>query len=299
MKQLILLFLFTISATAQIKGVVKDSVTKQPIAYVKIFSEEKTEYNSETNGLYTINSKLNSKLTFQAFGYCTKTISAGNNMEVFLRPKENQIEEVIIKSKTNKISKEIDIYESRGFRYHNSNHGCAILLKNDSTNTNCKFLKKIKFHTNSKIENSKLKFFILNATKNNSLGETKIFGDSIISIKKGSNGNVIDLSNFNIQIPEEGVFLCLENLLIEENKYFFERLVRLPSGEKREMKGFSYQPEISLIPSDKFLVLFRRFDVWDETSKIMLENPKSYENLLMRKYHNKYLTPSIKITLSN
>jgi hypothetical protein len=299
MKQLILLFLFTISATAQIKGVVKDSITKEPIAYVKIFSEEKTEYNSETNGLYTINSKLNSKLTFQAFGYYSKTISAENNMEVFLTPKENQIEEVIISSKINKISKEIDIYESSGFRYHNINHGCAILLKNDSTNTNCKFIKKIKFHTNSKIENAKLKFFILNTSKNTSLGETKIFGDTIISIKKGSNGNIIDLSSFNIQIPDEGVFLCLENLLIEENKYFFETTGRMPNGEKRTFKQMKYQPEISLVPSDKFLVLFRRFDVWNEASKIMLENPKSYENLLMRKYHNKYLTPSVKITLSN
>ncbi len=33
MKKHILLFLFTISATAQIKGVVRDSITKEPKSY--------------------------------------------------------------------------------------------------------------------------------------------------------------------------------------------------------------------------------------------------------------------------
>ena len=29
------------------------------------------------------------------------------------------------------------------------------------------------------------------------------------------------MSSFNIEIPEDGLFLCFENLLIEENKYVF------------------------------------------------------------------------------
>jgi hypothetical protein len=299
MNKLILLFLFTLSATAQIKGVVKDSITKEPIAYVNIFSSEKKEFNSESNGEFSIDVKQNTTLTFQAFGYYSKSIKTENNIEVYLSPKDTPIEEVLVIGKKNAIEKEIDIYESSGFRYHNYNHGCAILLKRDSLKTTCNFLKKIKFHTNSKIEKSKIKFFVLNSTKNKTLGETQIFKDTIITVKKGSNGNLVDLSSFNIEIPEDGLFLCFENLLIEENKYVFDRLVTLPSGEKRTMKGVSYQPEISLVPSDKFLVLYRRFDVWDDAHKIMLDHPKSYENLLMRKYHNKYLTPSIKITLTN
>ena len=39
MKKLILLFLFTLSAAAQIKGVVKDSITKEPIAYAALVYE--------------------------------------------------------------------------------------------------------------------------------------------------------------------------------------------------------------------------------------------------------------------
>lgn len=299
MKKFILLFLFTISATAQIKGVVKDSITKQPIAYVNVFTDENKSFNSELNGMFSLDVKPKSKLTFQVFGYYTKSIIAENNLEIYLRPRETQIEEVLVIGKKNSVENEIDIYESSGFRYHNFNNGCAILLKRDALKSTCNFLKKIKFHTDSKIENSKIKFFILNSSKNNTLGETKIFGDSIISVKKGSNSNVIDLSNFNIQIPDEGVFLCLENLLIEENKYFFERTVKMPNGEKRTFKQMKYQPEISLVPSDKFLVLYRRYDTWENAQKIMLENPKSYENLLMKKYHNKFLTPSIKITLTN
>jgi hypothetical protein len=289
--------LFTISGIAQIKGVVRDSITKEPIAYVNIFSDEKKEFNSESNGLFSIDVKQKSRLTFQVIGYYSKSVVAENNLEIYLKPKETEIEEVFVIGKKKSIEKEIDIYETSGFRYHNINHGCAILLKRDSLKTTCTFLSKIKFHTNSKNENSKIKFFILNCLKNNALGETKIFGDSILSVKKGSNGNVIDLSN--IQIPEEGVFLCFEKLLIEENKYFYETTVKMSNGEKKVFKQMRYQPEISLVPSDQFLVLYRRSDKWEAAQKIMLDNPKSYENLLMRKYHNKYLTPSIKITLTN
>ena len=48
MKKFILLFLFTISATAQIKGVVRDSITKEPIAYAAIVYEN-TEIGTNAN----------------------------------------------------------------------------------------------------------------------------------------------------------------------------------------------------------------------------------------------------------
>jgi hypothetical protein len=38
---------------------------------------------------------------------------------------------------------------------------------------------------------------------------------------------------------------------------------------------------------------------WIKASKQILDKPKSYENLLMRKYHDKYLMPSMKIILTN
>lgn len=299
MKHIILLLLFTFSATAQIKGVVKDSLTGEPIAYAKIFSEEKMEYNSEANGVFTINSKANSKLTFQMFGYKTKTVVGTNDLEVLLQPKTTEIQEVLIKSRKKKQFKEIDLYESSGFRYHNGNHGCAILLKNDSTNTNYKFIDKIKFHTQSEIDGAKLKFVILGCNESNNPEDSQVIHDTIISVKKGKNGNELDLSKLDIAIPENGVFICFENLFIEENKYYYETTGRMLNGEKKTFKSMSYEPEISLVPSTQLLVYYRRIDKWEAAQKIMLENPKSYENLLMRKYHDNYLTPSIKITLSN
>lgn len=299
MKKFILLFLFTISATAQIKGVVRDSITKEPIAYVSIFTDEKHAFQTEQNGSFTIDVKQNSKLTFHVFGYQSRTVQVSNNLEVFLKPKETEIEEIQVIGKKNSIQKEIDIYESSGFRYHNYHQGYAILIKNDSSTKPCTFLSKIKFHTYSNINNSKLKMYVLNALPTSTIGEIKIFGDSIITVKKGHNGNEIDVSKFNIQIPQEGIFLCFENLLIDENKYYYQTTGRMSTGEKKTIKQTKYEPEISVVPSDKFIVFNKRLESWEKAQKIMLDHPKSYENLLMRKYHNKYLTPSIKITLTN
>lgn len=299
MKNYILLFLFTISASAQIKGEVRDSITKEPIAYVNIFTEEKEVFNTEANGIFNINKKLDTKITFQMLGYKSKTILAKNDLEVLLQPNITEIQEVLIESRKNKLFKVIDLYESNGFRFHNGNHGCAILLKNDSTNTACKFINKIKFHTQSEIDGAKLRFVILGCGESNNPIDSEVFHDTIISVKKGNNGNEIDLSNLNISIPENGIFICFENLYIEENKYYYERTAKMPNGEKKTYKSMSYEPEISLVPSTELLVYYRRIDKWEAAKKIMLDNPKSYENLLMRKYHNKYLTPSIKLTLTN
>lgn len=299
MKKIILLFLFTISVSAQIKGVVKDSLTGEPIAYVNIFSEEKKVFNSEANGVFTIDQKIDSKLTFQIFGYKSKTILAKNNLEVLLQPKNNEIQEVVIESRKNKLTKEIGLYETSGFRYRNYNFGCAVLLKKDSTNKACKFINKIKIHTQSEIDGAKLKFTILGCSETNNPIDSEVFHDTIIAVKKGKNGNEIDLSKYNIIIPEKGVFICFENLFIEENKYYFDAPWRSPEGEKKIVKRMSYEPEISLVPSTELLVYYRIAETWFAAQKIMLDNPKSYENLLMRKYHDKFLTPSIKITLSN
>lgn len=299
MKKLILLFLSSLLANAQIKGVVKDSLTGEPIQFVNIYASNNKVFNSDSKGNFVLEENIKGKAIFQLFGYQSKSCELSDNMEIKLIPIENQIKEVIIKREKQKIEKEIDIFESYGFRYHNNNHGCAILLKRDSLNKNCNFLKKIKFHTDSNIDKAKLKISFLNNSKFHSIEQNEIVHDTIIEVKKGARSNLLDLSNTNIQIPDEGLFICFENLLIEENKYFFETTGRMPNGEKKTFKSMSYEPEISLVPSNQFTVYYRRFSTWEKAKKVIIENPNSYEMLLMKKYHEKILTPSVKITLTN
>ena len=65
----ILFFLFSISLTAQTKGVVKDSLTGKSISYVNIWVEnENIATTSEEDGTFHINATGNKNLIFSALG---------------------------------------------------------------------------------------------------------------------------------------------------------------------------------------------------------------------------------------
>ena len=101
MKKFILLFLFTISATAQIKGVVKDSITKEPIAYVALVYE-KTLVGTNTNekGEFEL-PKNTAKTIVSCLGYNSKILLLSDTNEVFLSPKTQEIQEVVVRNKKN------------------------------------------------------------------------------------------------------------------------------------------------------------------------------------------------------
>jgi hypothetical protein len=77
-KRLWLLFvLWSFSVSAQIKGVVKDSVTGKPISYTNIWVENETiGVSSEENGEFSINTTKTKNLVFSALGYEKKVVKA-------------------------------------------------------------------------------------------------------------------------------------------------------------------------------------------------------------------------------
>jgi hypothetical protein len=301
MKQTILFLLTTISLSAQVKGVVQDSISSKPIAYVNIWVEnENIGTTSEENGTFLLDIKEEKNIVFSALGYETKTLKASEIETVRLFPKVYELADVVLEIP--KQTKEIEIgnYESSGFRWHlNANYN-AIYFKPTTDIEECPYLKQIKFHTISEIKNSKLRIRIVECNSDLSIGEDIIEDEILVDIKKGSKANSIDVSNFKIKIPENGFFIVFEKLLIEENKYCWERSYKNPSGEKKVMKSCSYEPNLAYIPSEENNALYAYNSLnWKKHEKVMLDKPKSYENLLMRKYHDKYLVPSLEITLTN
>jgi hypothetical protein len=89
-------FFITFSLSAQIKGVVKDSISGEPIPYVNIWVEnEAIGTTSETDGSFTLEIKGEKILVFSALGYETKRITS-NIQTVVLKPKVMELKEVIV-----------------------------------------------------------------------------------------------------------------------------------------------------------------------------------------------------------
>ena len=107
MKQTILFLLISFSLSAQVNGVVLDSISGKPIAYVNIWVEnENIGTTSEENGVFSLDIKEEKNIVFSALGYETKTIKYTEIKEVYLKAIVYEMEEIVVSEpkKTKKIT---------------------------------------------------------------------------------------------------------------------------------------------------------------------------------------------------
>ena len=108
---LIILFFLSDFATAQIQGVVTDSVTNEPIPYISVFYEGKGVGSiTDMEGKYKVETRKGwNKLTFSAVGYEKKVVpiipGVTKQLNVKLVSSDIQLQEVVIKPKKEKYSR--------------------------------------------------------------------------------------------------------------------------------------------------------------------------------------------------
>lgn len=298
----IIFFLFCYSLSAQIKGVVVDENDK-PIPYVNIWFENGVlATTSEENGTFRIE-KINQEknILFSALGFETKIINATEVEKIVLKPVIIKLEEVEIKRNFLKQKKEIGYYETGGFRMHMDYFVNAILFNiTEEEREKYPFIKEVKFKTLSENKNAIIRIYLVSLNEDGSPSENTLSDEILLEVKKGKSKNKIDFSNLKILIPETGFFIVFEKLKIEQNKYYYEFDFKDKNGNKKTNKSMSYEPEIPLVPVKESVGWYKRVnDKWQKSTKNVLKNPNSYENILMKKYHDKYLVPAVNITITN
>jgi Family of unknown function (DUF5686)/CarboxypepD_reg-like domain len=98
---LLLFYLISNSIVGQIvKGKVFDSSTKEPIPFVSIFNKNTLKgVTSNELGEFAISiDKDDNELEVRSLGYFIKVVSASNIQSIFLEPKENQLNEIFVRS---------------------------------------------------------------------------------------------------------------------------------------------------------------------------------------------------------
>jgi len=221
MKHLYFVFFFIgISISAQIKGVVKDSVTGKPIPYANIWVEnENIGASTEENGEFVINTNSNKNLIFSALGYQKKTLKASQAQVVKLASKSYQLDDVVILKK--KETKIIEIGKSKNAIYQAFDNGPRIDVKYFPyfiRYQKTKFIKQVTVETDSKIEAATVKIHFYSVDSNGFPGEELLTKDFVITVKKGVNKNLFTISEFNLRMPKTGLFVGFEKLIIEKNK---------------------------------------------------------------------------------
>jgi hypothetical protein len=221
MKHLYLVFFFIgISLSAQIKGVVKDSITGKPIPYANIWVEnENIGVSTEENGEFVIHTNPNKNLIFTALGFEKKTLKASQTQVVKLASKSYQLDDVVIFKK--KETKIIEIGKSKNAIYQAFDNGPRIdvkyfpyLLRYQKT----KIIKQVTVETDSKIEAASVKIHFYGVDANGFPGEELLIKDFVVTIPNGVVKNIFNVSEFNLRMPKKGLFVGFEKLIIEKNK---------------------------------------------------------------------------------
>lgn len=224
MKYLILFLLLILSFNGfcQVKGTVVDEETKKPITYSNVWIEnENVGTTSDMNGVFQFNeSNIGKNLIISAIGYESQHILIDSSfLEIMLVPKIYLISEILVKPKK---KTELIISKYKKSQINTYSGGSPQIYaryfpyKDEYKNT--PFIKSIKIETYSKIASSfNLRFLTVNS--NGEPNSDLLKDNLIINAKKGKRSLVIDdFKGAQIEIPQEGIFIALEFLIIKENK---------------------------------------------------------------------------------
>lgn len=256
MKYFFLFFLFILSlkGICQLQGTVLDKETNNQIPFANVWIEnEIIGTTSDRNGIFRFSESYKGKnLIISAVGYESRCIIIDSlSLKILLVPKIYLIPEIIV---TPKKKTELVICQYNTAQIYNYT-GCTIPqifaryfpYKDEYQST--PFIKSIRLKTYSKIESCfNLRFLTVNPK-----GEpgTDIIKDNlVIRVKKGRRNLVID--NFNstqIQIPQQGLFIAVEFLIIKENEM---EMWGNNIDTNKKVKATTYMPFIGAQKNEDF-----------------------------------------------
>ena len=211
--------LFSLSISAQTKGVVVDESGK-PIPYVNIWVEnENIGTTSEENGEFSIAASANKNLIFSILGFEKRVIKASEASNVIMKAVSFQLDEVVIARHFE--TKKIEIGQINNSVLEAFDNGPRIDVKffpYEAAYKKTKFIKKVSILTDSRIDNATVKIHFYKADANGFPGEELLTRDYIVTIQKGVVRNGFDLTDLNLKMPKTGLFIGFEKLLISKNK---------------------------------------------------------------------------------
>ena len=295
-KLLFVLLLFGFYASAQIKGVVKDSLSGEPIPYVNIWVDGETiGTTSEENGSFSLDIKEEKILIFSALGYESKKLSSKNEI-ILLKPNVFELKEVVIsgaiKNKTIKVN---------GFKkgkisvYYGTGTQPTIIAKKIEPSEQINkhpFLKEINFLSRSHIEKAKIILRFYEVDPEGKPGIDFLDTNIVLEIKKGKKNNRVNLEKYKIRIPEDGLFIAFEWMIIEENKYTYTYTLEEEKNKISYKDGISYQPVIGTIPAENQ-------SSWHYAKGKWFKRQKFNQDINVSRYQDKFGELAIELTLTN
>ena len=207
-------------AFSQIRGVVKDSISGEPIPFVNIWVENETiGTTSEADGSFFLEASKEKNIVISVLGYERKTIKGSEISLVNLKPTTYELNEIVVLNK--KQSKKIEIGNIKDAIFQSFDNGPKVEAKffpYQSSYSKTKFIKEVTIFTDSRIDSATIKIHFYSVDENGAPGKELLNKDFVVTLNKGVLRHKFDVSHFDMVFPEKGIFVAYEKLLIESNK---------------------------------------------------------------------------------
>lgn len=230
MKKLFFLLFISSQVFAQkvnFKGKLMDKVTNEPIVYANIsFLDSDKGISSQENGTFelSIDKKyLESKIHISCLNYRDTIVLAKTlyNSTLYLKSNIEVLDEVVLTKKINKevvldeVKKKVEGIHTSGMRM------IAKYFPNTKENKCCSYISTIEIHFSKRHSNqSKFRFRIFEKDKKTGLPTNDLLKVNLpLILKEGELKLTVNLEEYDIEMPENGLFVAFEKLFIPFNEY--------------------------------------------------------------------------------
>ena len=219
-KRILILFLFCCtSILAQLKGKVVDE-KNQPIPYVNIgVQNEAMGTTSEEDGTFYLPLKETKNLVFSALGYEKRVVKSDAAHTVQLQSTTYTLHEITVLNKKETRVMETGSGEGIAQAFESGPKMDARFFSYNSKIKKHRYIKRVSLFTESNLEEATVKLHFYTVTPEGLPGEEMVAKDLLFQVKKGSRKTYFDVSKYNLSFPKEGLFVAVERLFIEKNKY--------------------------------------------------------------------------------
>jgi hypothetical protein len=244
----------------------KSSEDDNAIKYANIYAYNKLISSTDSLGNFKIDSRfLKSIIKITALGYKTlDSVSLKDSSIIYMETETILLNEIVVSNKIGKIKQKLG-------KAKNGNVGIVCTLGNNTISQVAKFFKKetvnkayiekIRFKTLCTEENRILSIYIYSVSDNGEPYKIINSEDIICNLKKGHNTYDIDLNLHNISFPENGIFIALNYLFIEQNRCY--------KNENKEW--YYYEPSIDAIETNNYLDSWYNLNgVWKKSNTYSL-----------------------------
>lgn len=234
---LLLISIFTVSPlSAQFQSQIIEKSSGKPVPYVNIWLEsEKRGTTSDVRGNFSFEEADSSKaIIISAIGYEVRKIVIGNLPDtVQLIPITTLLEEVAVFPMQGTTIKKVNDFKRSDGRVLFFYPKCTwhtwedlqliarkIPFKKEYEAT--PYLKKISILTSSKVKEASFRLRLYTVNDTGGPGDYLLYEPIKANAKQGFHKTTVELSQYNLRMPAEGMFVVIEHLGIPENMYQME-----------------------------------------------------------------------------